>query len=101
MRFNRYPSFGPLRPGDDSIDTLDELLFQLASRPGGITSNQPDVFMELLGSPAPVQADAAELPSGVVWQYLRGFLHEAGRGLVEIEPGEHLAAALVESCYPS
>jgi hypothetical protein len=36
---DRYRGFGSqLLLGDDGIDTLDELLFQLANRPGGIAS---------------------------------------------------------------
>ena len=87
VRLDRYPIGGTRRPGDDAIDTLDELLFQLANRPGGITSSQPDVFMELLGTPEPGYGDLAEMPAGIVWQFTAAALHGAGQGIAEFEPG--------------
>ncbi len=86
------PSFAIRRPGDEAIDTLDELLFQLANRPGGITSNQPDVFMELLGMSDSDTAEPAEENYGVVWQYASNALRDAGQKLGELAPGEKLVA---------
>jgi hypothetical protein len=98
VRLDRYSGYGPKLPGDGSVDTLDELLFQLANRPGGITSDQPDLFMELLGPTAPGSAVVAEAPTGVIWQYARVLLRSAGREVVKFEPGQQIAS-LVASYY--
>ena len=98
VRLDRFPMTGPRRPGDEAVDTLDELLFQLANRPGGITSTQPDVFLELLGSPEPGYRDLAEMPSGIVWQYTAAVLHGAGHGLAEFDPGEQLVSFVARCC---
>ena len=95
VRLDRYPSNSLRRPGDEAIDTLDELLFQLANRPGGITSSQPDVFMELLGAPDPGYGDLAEMQTGVVWQYATAVMHSAGRKLAGFEPGGQLVSLVV------
>jgi hypothetical protein len=93
VRLDRFPMASLRRPGDEAIDTLDELLFKLANQPGGITSAQPDVFMELIGSPESY-SDPAEMPAGVVYQYTAALMHSAGRELAKFEPVQQFVQLL-------
>jgi len=84
-----YPE-SPLLGRD--VDTLDELLFELANRPT-IAPNQPDLFSELIGTPDSVGGRAEA--GGVVWQYVANLLHTAGRELAASDTATRLTALML------
>ncbi|MGD9633818.1 MAG: hypothetical protein AB7U97_11125, partial [Pirellulales bacterium] len=83
-----YPA-STLVPSD--VDTLDELLFQLANRPKGIAGDQPDLFNELIGTPDSIENQNTHA-GGIVWQYFANLLQTAGRELAESEPAKQLSS---------
>jgi hypothetical protein len=98
VRINRCPNLPVNRRGDDSIDTLDELLFQLANQPGGITCTRPDLFTELIGGPQSALANQAEMPAGIVWQYVSEVLRGAGAQVTGWEPAQRFASIVAHCC---
>ena len=82
QRRDTYPN-GTLL-GGAQVDTLDELLFQLANRPHNLEQNQPDLFNELIGTPG--TSFDAEAAGGIVWQYVASMLHTTGQEIARLEP---------------
>lgn len=76
------------------VDTLDELLFQLANRPASIASVHPDLFDELIGTPDTRNDRTAEA-RGIVWQYFANLLHAAGRELAESSHAKQLTSYIL------
>ena len=73
--------------GSTEVDTLDELLFQLANRRA---SDQPDLFNELIGTPGANDERASDAVVGIVWQYVSSMFYATGREIAAFQPGDKL-----------
>jgi hypothetical protein len=77
--------------GSEDLDTLDELLFELANRPVRSSSDRPDLFDEyIVAHSASDGVDASA--GGIVWQYVANLLHTAGYELAKSTPAIRLSA---------
>jgi hypothetical protein len=99
QRRNTYPGGALL--GSAQVDTLDELLFQMANGPNVLEENQPDLFNELIGTTASFDGEAA---GGIIWQYVASMLHTTAREIARLEPVarlQSLVAPQSEAARPS
>jgi hypothetical protein len=86
-------------PGYERVDTLDELLSELANRPEAFGNARPDVFAELLGRPEQDYFDPAELHSGVVGQYFARLIYDAGCKFSEMVSVERATSSLAQFAF--
>lgn len=91
QRRDSYPA-NPLLARD--VDTLDELLFELANRPpAAVVSDRPDLFSAYIGTSESVERPAQA--GGIIWQYVANLLHTAGRELAASDAAARLTALVV------
>lgn len=91
QRRDSYPALPLL--GSTEVDTLDELLFQLAN---SRATDQPDLFNELIGTPGATGEQASDAVIGIVWQYASSMFYSTGREIAEFQPGEKLHDLVIQ-----
>lgn len=92
LSLDQYAAFAVPPRCDATVDTLDELLSQLANEPYGLPGNQPDLFAELIGSPESAFGSESDQYQYDALESLAMLTYLAGRELAQFEPGQRLVS---------